>query len=204
MMQHVHLRLNWFSLVLVSLLLVMVPAVGDPVPRILLAGDSWSALMQAFDTYQEVLPEYPGYENYRSIGFRTSVVGIQADEFIAPGMLAIVAEELALHPTIDIVHLSLGGNDILYGRWLPSMSPAQQETLFNAITADIETAIDFILAQRPDIRIGLCGYSFADHDYVDVLPTEANQAITALEQKKLALAQSKDRVFYIHNLAPWG
>lgn len=200
MMQHVYFRLNWFSLIVVSLLMLTVPAAADPVPRILLAGDSWSALMQAFDTYQEVLPEYAGYENYRSIGFRTSVVGIQADEFIAPAMLAIVAEELALHPTIDIVHLSLGGNDILYGRWLPSMSAAQQENLFNAITADIETAIDFILALRPDIRIGLCGYSFADHDYVEVLPTEANQAITALEQKKLAMVQGKDRVFYIHNL----
>lgn len=186
--------------VFVFLMFLALPAVSDPVPRILLAGDSWSALMQAFDTYQEVLPEYAGCENYRSIGFRTSVVGIQADEFIAPAMLATVAEELALYPTIDIVHLSLGGNDILYGRWLPSMSPEQQENLFNTITADIETAIDFILAQRPDIRIGLCGYSFADHNHVEVLPTEANQAITALEQKKLAMVQGKDRVFYIHNL----
>ena len=200
MMQHVHLRFLGSCLVLLSLLVFTVTAAGDPVPRILLAGDSWSALMQAFDTYQEVLPEFAGYENYRSIGFRTSVVGIQADEFIAPAMLATVAEELALYPTIDIVHLSLGGNDILYGRWLPSMSPEQQENLFNAITADIETAIDFILAQRPDIRVGLCGYSFADHNYVEVQPTQANQAITALERKKRAMVQSKQRVFYIHNL----
>lgn len=188
------------GLLLVILVFLSVPAVGDPVPRILLAGDSWSALMQAFGTYQEVLPEFPGCENFRSVGFRTSVVGIRANEFIEPAMLETVAEELALYPTIDIVHLSLGGNDILYGRWLPTMSPSQQENLFNTITANIETAIDFILAQRPDIRVGLCGYTFADHDYVNVLPTQANQAITMLEEKKLAMVQGKERVFYIHNL----
>ncbi len=200
MTRHFHFKVHWLGPVLVSLLMFVMPATGDPVPRILLTGDSWSALMLAFDTYGTVLQDFPGCENYRALGFRTAVSGIHADEFVDPAILATVAEELALYPTIDIVHLSLGGNDILYGRWLPTMTPEQQETLFNTVTAHIETVIDFILAQRPDIRIGLCGYSFADHNYVDVLPTQANQAITMLEQKKLALAQSKDRVFYIHNL----
>jgi len=175
-------------------------AFGDPVPRILLTGDSWSALMQAFNTYQEVLPEFAECENYRSIGFRTAVVGIRANEFIAPEMLATVAEELALYPTIDIVHLSLGGNDILYGRWQPTMTPEQQETLFNTVTANIETAVDYILSLRPDIRVGLCGYTFANHDYTGVQPDQANQAIIRLEQKKLAMIQGKPRAFYIHNL----
>ena len=175
-------------------------ASGDPAPRILLAGDSWSALMQAFNTYQEILPEFADCENYRSVGFRTAVVDIRAHEFIAPEMLAKVAEELALYPTIDIVHLSLGGNDILYGRWQPTMSPEQQETLFNTVTANIETAVDYILSLRPDIRVGLCGYTFADHDYTGVQPDQANQAIIRLEQKKRAMIQGKPRAFYIHNL----
>lgn len=183
-----------------SVLIATFPASASPVPRILLAGDSWAALMQAFDTYQTVLPEYPGCEDYRSLGFRTAVVGMRASEFVAPAMLAKVAEELALYPTIDVVHLSLGGNDILYGTWKPTMSPAQQQALFDSVTAHVETAIDFILAQRPDIRVGLCGYTFGDHAASGVTPSQANQAILALEQSKLAMLQGKERVFYIHNL----
>lgn len=176
------------------------PAAADPVPRILLAGDSWSALMQAFDTYQTVFPEYPGCESYRSIGFRTAVVGMRATEFTAPTMLSKVAEELAQYPTIDIVHLSLGGNDILYGTWRPTMTPAQQQALFDNVTAHIETVIDFILAQRPDIRIVLCGYTFANHASSGITMQQANQAILELEQTKRVMVQGKDRVFYVHNL----
>jgi len=115
-------------------------------------------------------------------------------------MLAKVADELALHPTIDIVHLSLGGNDILYGAWQPGMSPAEQQAVYDSITASIETAIDFILALRPDIRIGLCGYTFGDHQDGNLSPQQSNQAILGLERTKLAMVQRKSRVYYIHNL----
>mgnify|MGYP000950553116 CR=1 FL=1 len=179
---------------------VVLPASADPVPRILLAGDSWSALMQAFDSYQTVLPEFPGCGDYRSLGFRTAIVGMRASEFVEPGMLATVAEELALHPTIDIVHLSLGGNDILYGTWRPDMTPAEQQAVFDSVTAHIETAVNFILAVRPGIRVGLCGYTFGDHEDSGITPAQSNLGILGLERTKLAMTQRKNRVYYIHNL----
>lgn len=176
------------------------PSSAGPVPRILLVGDSWSALMQAFGTYQTVLPETPAFANYRSLGFRTAIVGIRADAFTDAKMLAIVADELAQNPTIDIVHLSLGGNDILYGSWNPSMTPAQKQAIFDEVTANIATVIDFILGLRPDIRIGLCGYTFANHTGNGLTPEAANEAVLGLERTKLAMVRSKSRVFYIHNL----
>ncbi|MBP8128931.1 MAG: hypothetical protein KA184_05070 [Candidatus Hydrogenedentes bacterium] len=172
----------------------------DPIPRILLVGDSWGALMQAFDTYKTVLPEYPGLGQYRSIGFRTTQVGVRAAEYDTPEVLAIVADELNRYPAIDVVHLSLGGNDILYGDWRPGMSPAQAQALFDTVTGHIANVIDYILALRPDIRIGLCGYTFGNHSIPDATTRQVNEAILGLELTKLAMVQGKSRVFYVNNL----
>lgn len=172
----------------------------DAIPRILLVGDSWGALIQAFNTYQTVLPEFPGLGQYRSIGFRTTMVGARAAEFDTPEMLATVADELNRCPTIDVVHLSLGGNDILYGDWQPAMTPAQAQALFDTVTGHVENVIDYILALRPDIKIGLCGYTFGDHPISGATTRQVNEAIVGLEQTKLAMVGTKSRVFYINNL----
>ncbi len=169
-------------------------------PRVLLVGDSWSAVPQAFGTFQTVFPEYPGLEHVRSLGFRSAVVAMRTHEFLEPTMMGIVAEELALYPTIDIVHMSLGGNDLLYGAWNAGMTYEQEQTLFESWVANIETGIDFILSQRPDIRIGLCGYTFAHHEKSGVSIQRMNEALAHLEAVKRDLALGKDRVFYIHNL----
>ncbi len=171
------------------------------IPRILMAGDSWSALPQAFGSFQTVLPEFAGLEHYRSVGFKTAIVGVSSSGYNQPAVLALVTEELAAYPTIDIVHLSLGGNSILYGgSWWPGMTPAQEQALHDHITGEIEDVIDHILAIRPDIRIGLCGYTFVDHQRDGATVQEMNEALVAMEQAKLALAQSNDRVFYLHQL----
>jgi lysophospholipase L1-like esterase len=178
------------------------PLVAQPAqaPRILLAGDSWSAFMEVFKTFNSVLSEREGLESYRSTGVTTSIVGIRAYEYAAPAILALVTEALAEHPTIDIVHLSLGGNDVLYGGWRPSMNETQAQALYHNVTGHIETVVDHILALRPDIRIGLCSYTFSSHAISGATEQQVNQATADFEQVKRALAQRKDRVFYINNL----
>ncbi len=176
-------------------------AAPEEVPRILLAGDSWSAFLHAYGSFHTVLPEYTGLEEYRSLGYKTSIVGVSSSGYNQPEILALVSEELAAYPTVDIVHLSLGGNSILYGdSWQPGMTPAQEQALYNQITGEIEDVIDYVLAIRPDIRIGLCGYTFVDHDRDGATVQEMNEALVGMEQAKLALTQSKERVYYIHHL----
>lgn len=176
------------------------------VPRVLLVGDSWPGFMQAFKSIDVALDGVPGYEDYVALGARTAIMGAKAWMYAGPEYLQKVADELAAHPTIDIVHLSLGGNDMLFGsesyggqRWRPWMSEAEAQAFFDAVVGDIETVIDFILAQRPDVRVALVGYTFADRPVSGATKQQVNEAFVQMERTKRDMALSKDRVTYVHN-----
>ncbi len=171
------------------------------VPRILLVGDSWPGFMHIFRSFDQTLGERPGFEAFGQRGGRTTEVGIRASEFNTPHYLNLVAEELAAYPTIDIVHLSLGGNDfIMDSNWTPAMSQATLDAFIDQVNAHTQAVIDFVLAIRPNIRIGLCGYTYGDHQMGNATPLEMNTAWAYFESTRLALAQTNPRVFYIHNL----
>ncbi len=179
------------------------PASAGPndVPRILCVGDSWAAFVQLFRCFDVALPDYPDMAGFGQRGERTSLVGVRASEFDSPAFLDAVRDELLSYPTIDIVHLSLGGNDfIMDSDWTPSMPPEQLQAFIDATNAHIESVMDFILAIRPNIRIGLCGYDFGNHNMGGATPAQMNAVWSQVEQTKIALVQSRPRAFYIHNL----
>lgn len=178
------------------------------VPRMLLVGDSWTGFMWGFRSFKEAFEERPGLENYVEVGSRTAVMGARAFEFYPDvyNYIQAVQEELLRYPTIDIVTMTLGGNDFLrgtdgYSRWDCGMltEPAREQALLTKIAGDIEGIIDAILAVRPDIRVAICGYTFGGRDRGGCSIYDQQMGFVHLEEAKKAIADRKDRVFYVHN-----
>ncbi|MBI1318892.1 MAG: hypothetical protein GC168_08070 [Candidatus Hydrogenedens sp.] len=203
-------------------------------PRILYVGDSWTYYPWALQdppALREVLarPEV-GLGEYVEDG---SIALLQptAAGWDTPESKAAIAQKLTENPTIDTVHLSLGGNDVNLGLG-GNFSPEHIADMNGTAVQHIANIIDFILAQRPDMRVAICGY-----DYLNIFegikfngfgvvesienPTAVayalyglsgatiidaannqntiNDIFIDLEQRKLNLAQGRDRVQYIHS-----
>jgi hypothetical protein len=176
------------------------------IPRMLLVGDSWTGFMWGWRSFKGVFEQTPGLEDYVEVGSRTAVMGARAYEFY-PGYynyLQSIFEELDRYPTIDIVTMTLGGNDFMrggpgYNRWSCTMTPAQETALFNRIKSDIEGIVDAILAVRPDIRVAICGYTYGGRDRGGCSICDQQGGFVGMELAKKAIADSRDRVYYIHN-----
>jgi len=201
---------------------------GAATRRILLVGDSWPMMMWqglwVGRAFQETLIE-KGYERWEEWGLYTAFTTTTARGYAENemtiggcGRLDLVARELEENPTIDIAHVSLGGNDFMFGDyadilgdptfsggWRKAWSPAQEDQFFDAICAQIGVVLEYILDQRPDVRAALCSYDFSEVTIGGGNRVETNEAGLRLELKKLALCQAisadplyADRCFYIN------
>jgi len=143
-------------LMLVGLLLVETTSADD---RVVVFGDSWGflsapSLRRTFDA------QAPGNDIRNA-----AIPGDKASDLSNPnssdpneGLLHITST-LATHSTADLVHLSLGGND-LQSNWTAALSPADEDTLLTRITDDIEAVVLHIVAQRPDIEVFYSSYTY--------------------------------------------
>lgn len=144
------------------LLFALAGGISAQTPRILYVGDSWTYYPwanQSPPALRSVLarPEI-GLEEYIEDG---SIALLQptAAGWDAEGPLEQIRQKLADNPTIDIVHLSLGGNDVNLGLG-GNFSGEHIASMNGTTTAHIENIINFIHAQRPDIRVAICGYDY--------------------------------------------
>ncbi len=188
-----------FFVLTVQVVLAPVAATAEAMPRIMLVGDSWASLMALFESIGGAL-DRAGFDQYCETGMETTAGGSTAEEWAENynGYLDELAVELAAHPTVDIVHLSLGGNDFL-GQWRGDMTPAEEEALMTSILADINTVVDFILSQRPDLKVAYCTYDYVNTTRPSATPVEVNQAGVRFIQYLLPEIQAKDRFTMVHN-----
>ncbi|HOV33877.1 MAG TPA: immunoglobulin domain-containing protein [Candidatus Hydrogenedens sp.] len=194
----------------------------SPVPRIAIVGDSWGMFMWWFRSFQRALVE-SGYEEYCEVA-NESVVGggktfqfVNAEQFPAAEQIRnAVCQMLTDYPTIDIVVISLGGNDTLYGTeyvlpddplreirmQCPNYPENMNEILMEKIVnQDMNNLVDLILSVRPDIRVLLTSYDFggdSKRSECDLLTQQLG--IMILDIYKQRLADSKgDRVHFVNN-----
>lgn len=192
----------------------------NPVPRIAIVGDSWGMFMWWFRSFQKALVEL-GYEEYCEVANESVVGGGKTFQFVnveqfpaAEQIRNAVIQMLTDYPTIDIVVISLGGNDALYGtefvlpedpyRELRFQCPGHPENM-NEILAekivnqDMDNLVDLILSVRPDIRVLLTSYDFGGdtkRSECDLLTQQLG--IMVLDIYKQRLADRKgDRVHFI-------
>jgi lysophospholipase L1-like esterase len=147
--------------------------------RIVVFGDSWG--VPTATALQQVLVA----EGVAETVYNAALSGETAANLSSPGGLAGIDAALAANPEADLVHLSIGGNDLL-GFWTASMPPAQQAALFASIVEDVETIVDHILAERPGVSILWSSYDYARP--VPFLGTPAQLNAAAAQVGALALS----------------
>jgi lysophospholipase L1-like esterase len=193
---------------------------ADPVKRILIVGDSWAASITAEnrdgfpspDVFDDAL-KANGLGAYETQGKVTAWGGRKASDWAKPENLAQIRGELEAYPSIDMVHLIIGGNDYLSAvnkPEFPALTAEDRAALWDGVVRNIQTIVDTCLAVRDTIRVVI-----ADYDYLDAKAAEAfwkmnfhgasardlNTWFVELGEKKKTLAERTDRCAYVNN---WG
>jgi lysophospholipase L1-like esterase len=195
------MRKTWYRAVLCAALVVWAQAASAAIPKILLVGDSWPWFMMLNQSFTTALDE-AGLGQYEAVGIYTTAPGSTARQWKRERWLKKIEEELARYPTIDIVHVSLGGNDYLQ-EWAPDMPLEERDKLFNGVRDDIEAVVQHILGLRPNIRVAIVEY-----DYVNATRrkrsekgrstiAELNQAGQILAHMKMEVMKKYERTGYI-------
>ena len=193
---------------------------GTQVTRVLLVGDSWADFMWQDRSLRQVFAAM-GHGNIIEKGDVTAVSGTTAADWAQPDRLASITAELQTNPSIDLVQLTMGGNDFLAGMsgggWFVGMTPAAEEALFDRVATDIETVADHILALDPEIQIVLSFYDYANfveslsgllgflctdlwQDLGEPTPLQINELQIRYLTRIAALADSRPRVFLVTHL----
>ncbi len=145
-------------LVLVLVVATLVPDIAAAgTPRILLVGDSWAARAWRTRAFRTAL-ENKGLAQFEEKGDVTAIGGTTSADWASPPFLERISEELENYPTLDIVHLSIGGNDFLQAG---VTSPIEALPILLRILRNVRTVVAQIHAVRPEARI-----AYATYDYV--------------------------------------
>ncbi len=130
-----------------------------PVTRVMIIGDSWAQFLGSDNTINTTFQKW-GHSNYKFFTNATLAQnGTQTTDFVDPARLAEIQNQLTLNPDIDLVHLSLGGNDVL-GNWNINYTPSQTDSLLDSVYARLVYIIDFIKTAKPGVRILWSGYTY--------------------------------------------
>lgn len=208
--------MRWILLPLITLLAatsITAPATAQTdVARVLVVGDSWANYVWQQRTIRQVLAQ-AGHAGKTERGDVTALSGTTAAQWASPLYLGLITTELAAYPTIDVVHLSIGGNDLL-GNWNASMGPVAEQALMAQVMADIQIVINHIRAQRPGIQIVMVGYDYSNFQEMAPLfswgwflwtylgspsPSRMGHALADFAALRAAYSLQNSDVDYVHN-----
>lgn len=141
--------------------------------KVLLIGDSWAFFMFTDGTFNNVLDHWGMTQNRYFSNATLSVSGARTDDFLEEARLNEIENQLNTQPSIEAVHISLGGNDFL-GNWNVDFTADETEALSDETFDEMMTLIDFIRTVRPGIQIVFSGYMYANFEEVinDAAPFE--------------------------------
>ena len=178
-----------------------------PQTRILVAGDSWAWIMELLKTFENPLVYDIAY--IASPGDTAENWNLYRDWEVR-GLLES-------NEGIDIVVLSLGGNDLMY-RGSIHQTEEEKAELIDEIGGHLEGVIDNILSVRFDVKIALLSYDYPNwdesmewplsrefyhYDYERIGSPEAaievNGYIQRLGLEKWRIADERDRVVFVNN-----
>lgn len=197
-----------------ALVLLLAPAAvaEPPAPRLLVLGDSWAFFMGVERSIERALPDH-GLAAVRAA--HLGIPGSTVEDWSRPEVLRIMAVVFQLLPTIDTAVVSLGGNDFI-DDYEAAMTPAEFETMLDAIQADLETLVDGLRAARPGLRVVITGYDYPNfieslqslwnepnrdrwEDAGRPTPPQVNAAISELGYRQFLLAQDRPWAVHLNN-----
>jgi lysophospholipase L1-like esterase len=134
-------------------------------PRILYVGDSWTYYPWAEQSPPALGSVLSRPDIVSAIGGEYSEVGdialhgATAAQWDTPELKAEITQKLGEYPSIDVVHISLGGNDVNLG-WKITHSPEQTAALLSETVNHIRNVVLHCLSVRPNVRVAICGYDY--------------------------------------------
>ena len=133
--------------------------------RVMLVGDSWAFFMGVDQTINDVFERW-GHSN-KTFYTNTTLAenGAETVDFLQANKQTEIEDQLNNRPSIDIVHLSIGGNDVL-GSWKTSMTAAQTDSIQTQVRDSIDAVINFIKSVRPNIDVVWSGYCYSNFQEV--------------------------------------
>lgn len=180
--------------------------------RVMLLGDSWAMFMTVFRSFDQAL-EARGLADTRILPL--NYPGTKASEWNGWLGRFVIAFYLARNPSVDVVVMTLGGNDLLDG-YSTRLTDAEKDKLFDGIRHSLEGLVSFILSRRSDLRVVICGYDYpnyvesVEYNLFDVYrrqwedagrptPNQANDAVVRLGRIQQAIADKHRRVEFVNN-----
>lgn len=134
-------------------------------PKVLLVGDSWSFFMSSDQTIHKMLEKW-GHSDYTFYSNATIAEnGAKTNDFLTQTKQAEIAAKLAQYPSIEAVHLSIGGNDVM-GDWDISFTQAEFEALEADVFNRMDQVITFIKNEKPGIKVLWSGYMYPNFEEV--------------------------------------
>ena len=167
----------------IILCLFLALSMADPAgaeKRIVLIGDSWTQFPWLDGSFQHVLDYNYGTGAYEVEGTYTAIGGTSAEQwagnFVVPpeygipeppgpgpggdwGLLDRLGYTLLANPSIDIIHMSLGGIDLLL-RWNSLLAEEEKRAIWKDITRNVDKVIRFAKRVRPGIKVLWVGYDY--------------------------------------------
>lgn len=217
MAHHQHRLTNASRAVTLLLALCLVGVPLDAATRVLVVGDSWAEFMWINRSLRDAFAAN-GRPDVEEDGATTTESGSTAAEWATPAFLQAIDDALASLPTIDLVQLTIGGNDVLAGQsgggWHTGMSPEDFETLVDRVGLDLATVLDHVLDGHPGVRIVVSLYDYTNFEdssnllgctdrWADLgLPTprQINDAQLALETRVEELVSARPRVEVVRHV----
>jgi hypothetical protein len=133
--------------------------------KVLLVGDSWAFFMGVDQTHNNVFKKWGHSDKTFYTNFTLAENGAQTDDFLTSSKQNEIAAQLMSNPSIKVVHLSIGGNDVL-GDWNVNFTDAQTNAIKNEVKQKLISIIEFIKSVRPDVRILWSGYAYPNFEEV--------------------------------------
>ncbi len=181
-------------------------------PRVLLLGDSWITFLTVFRSFDHALED---------LGLDPAAVtslhlpGSEARRWNRMMGRLLIGSRLMSAPSIDIVVLCMGGNDVM-GDFNCRAPEAERRAVVARAARDVAGVIDYILSLRPDVRVALIGYDYPNfRDAVQHRmwavqrriyeqagrpnPAQANEAVIWLAEAGFKIAEERERVAYVNN-----
>ena len=175
--------------------------------RILLVGDSWAAYLSTQKSFESVLTA-SGVPNVETVS--VAVGGTTAAQWATPAWLEKIDDALAAHPTIDVVHLLVGINDLTWNAFsLLQKSPDDREQLLDDVIANVGIVVRHVLDHHPGLEVVLGGYDYPN--LVDFAPwnlqanpwhnqTASNWVLGELARRNEDLAATDPRIHHVSSL----
>lgn len=137
----------------------------DERDKVLLVGDSWAFFMGVDQTINDVFEKWGHSDKKFFTNLTLAENGAETVDFLEQGKQDEIEQQLNDNPSIEFVHLSIGGNDVL-GSWNTNMTQFQTDSIKEQVKDSVIAVIDYIQSVRPGIQVVWSGYCYSNFQEV--------------------------------------